>query len=152
MALSEELYDYLRILLLKRPIVYPQPATICGFRPEFLKCHVTADEVQRRWGWPMIVGIEFLDLHGKLYPWPHCVNERGGVLTDFSGGANQPFLGFIVTGHDQIEQFNAVVASYNDMLYDRFASRWSDPRAHSLSDEFLLSLQSSAKLPSLVHL
>ncbi|MEG8019896.1 hypothetical protein [Sphingomonas aerolata] len=100
----------------------------------------------------MIVGIEFLDLHGKLYPWPHCVNERDGVPTDFSGGADQPFLGFIVTGRDQIDQFNAVVASYTDMLNDRLAWRWSDPLAHSLSVEFFGILQSSAKFPKPVHL
>lgn len=94
----------------------------------------------------MIVGIEFLDLHGKLYPWPHCVNNRDGVLTDFSGGADQPFLGFIVTGHDQIPEYNAVTKSYTDMRADRLASRWSDALAQSLSDEFFIILKLSARV------
>jgi hypothetical protein len=152
MGISRYLHDYLRNLLEAGPLSYPQPATLPGLRPHFRQCHIVAEMVQNQRHWPMVVGIQFLDLFGKLYPWPHVVNQRDGQLLDFSGGADQPFLGYVVTGFDQVNEFNAIVAAYDTMNADQQSPRWTDPLAQSLSDDFLERLRSVARFPPRVDL
>ena len=148
--LSTNLYEYLRRLLLTGPLLYPQPYRIPGYQPVFLKCHETAAYISNRFGWPWQPGIQFLDLGGKLYPWPHYVNNRDGQLADFSGGAAQPFIGFVPT--TEVTLLQPIIDSYTRMLgafpdVVRQAQTWDDPLAQRLSEEFFLYLKAAAHFP-----
>lgn len=137
------LYDYLRALLHRGPILFPQPVVVEGFQPTFKQCHLTAAAVEERFCWPSVVGVQFLDLR-KLYPWPHVVNRRGSNLVDLSGSADQPFIGFVETDAEELDEFNAIVRAYDQLGRDQHEDRWSDPIAQALSDEFYEKLKSEA--------
>lgn len=145
--LSLEFYKYLEDILSTREIEYPvgtsQPLP-SGFRPEHLKCHLTAMQVAIDLGCLPVVGVQFLDMNGKLYPWPHMVNRHGGGLIDYSPRPGEPRLGFIETGWGEFHQWRAVTGAYNERAAFAGKPTWGDSRADSLSSQFLERLRERA--------
>jgi|GEM_PF-2061389 len=142
--LSETTYSYLRTLLATRKVTFPEQA-IFMFSEDFvaahLKCHLTAMHVAVEWGYPPVIGIQFIDLHGKLYPWPHMVNRRDDTLIDGSPKPNHRVLGFIETSWDELAEWRGIVAIYNEMAHSAELPNWGDPLADRLTAEFMDGLQ-----------
>lgn len=138
--LSDAGYDYLKALLSSRAPLFPEQAMFMfsgDFQAVHLQCHLTAMQVAVESGHPPVIGIQFIDLHGKLYPWPHMVNRRGDTLIDCSPKPNQPVLGFIETGWDELPQWRRIVTDYNELGSRAEKPSWGDPLADQLSTAFL---------------
>lgn len=95
-------------------------------------------------GWVPVVGVEFLDLNGKLYPWPHMVNRSPRGLVDFSPPVDQPRLGFFETGWSEFHEWRMIIADYNEMQAAGSLPSWGDPLADELTDEFMPALAAAA--------
>lgn len=145
--LSDAAYAYLRALLTERDFVFPERAIFMfshDFSPVHLQCHQTAMQVAIESGWPPVVGIQFIDLRGKLYPWPHMVNRRqDGVLVDCSPKPDHPVLGFIETGWAEFAEWRQVIADYDALGAYADKPCWGDALADRLSEEFLHPIQSA---------
>lgn len=141
---SDAVYGLLRELLDEGEIEFPALSNEPfqdGFIPQFRACHITAERVQSVKGYQPVAGIAFLDLNGKLYPWPHFVNMHPDVgLIDYSPAPDQPVLGFIRVAHHQIPMLQAVVDEYNALAADASSPDWSDPLAAKLHGEFMPKL------------
>jgi hypothetical protein len=143
--ISQEVYEYIRQLLLWGKFQYPIKTFDLfpsGFVPQHLKCHITASQVAVEFGFIPVVGITFLDKSNMLYPWPHIVNSRHGQdLVDFSPALNEPDLGFIVMGWGEWEMWRKITLAYIQISTAAFNGRWNNKFADSLTDEFLIKLR-----------
>jgi len=148
--LLEQDYRFLRGLLDLGDLVTPEPAHFLfsdGFAPTHLKCHMTAMQVAVETGFPPVVGIAFIDLAGKLYPWPHMVNRhRDGMLLDGSPRPDHPLLGFIETGWRSMEHWRRIVTAYDALGTRATALSWGDPLADQLTSDYLPRLRSERDL------
>lgn len=147
--LSEEAYVYLRSKLSERPVIYPEQAIFMfseGFQATHLKCHLTAMQVAVESGFPPVIGIQFIDLYDKLYPWPHMVNRQGTTLIDCSPKANHPVLGFIETSWDDLPVWRRIVTDYNALGTRREMPSWGDPLADRLSADFLALMRAGCRV------
>jgi hypothetical protein len=153
--LSEEGYEYLKSLLGKGKIVFPERAVFMfseDFIAAHLKCHQTAMQVAVESGFPPVVGIQFIDLNGKLYPWPHMVNRRQDALIHCSPRPSEPVLGFIETSWEELPQWRQIVVEYNDLASHVDKPHWGDPYADLLTAEFMAPIRASlqAAAPQIV--
>lgn len=142
--MDASVFEYLRSILLNRrwrSPAYGNHPFIGSFQPKHLQCHQTAVQVAVETGLVPVVGVQFLDLNSKLYPWPHIVNRGAGdVLIDFSPKVAQPRLAFIETGWDEFAMWRAVTAAYNPLVASSPLPRWGEVRADALNDEFMAPL------------
>jgi hypothetical protein len=111
------LYDYLVGLLERRPRLYPslQQRAFAAFSPVHLKCHFTAAQAAIEFAEPPILGIQFLLLNTKLYPWPHMVNQGAHGLVDYSPRVDQEYLGFIAMDWNELPHWRSVTSAYNSL-------------------------------------
>lgn len=139
---------FLRDILTEGRIERPVPLKLAfadNFVPVHLKCHLTAMQVAIETGFEPVIGIAFIDLHEKLYPWPHVVNRRAdGVLVDASPPIPDPVLGFIETGWTAISQWRRIITVYNALAGQAHAARWGDAIADRLTDDFLPGLRAGS--------
>lgn len=139
--LSEQLYVLLNGWLEHRPILYPKSVLLPfgeGFVPTHLDCYGTARKVHEQFGWAVIAGIQFLDLAGKLFPWPHMVNLNGEGfpwgLIDASPEPDQSKLGFVPIRLDETKFWNDITSAYMAAeVGNANGPSWGCPLADGLS-------------------
>lgn len=144
--MTEDIFAYLRRLLSSCPVTHPitYPYAFMGnFRANHRQCHLTAMQVGIEAGHDPVLGIEFLDLNGKLYPWPHMINRGPMGLVDHSPPPEQPKLGFVETGWAEFAQWREVTRIYDILERSAQQPRWGVPAADALTDDFLAVLRAS---------
>ncbi len=138
--ISEMTYKFLEDILSTGLIEFPPVSSEVfpsGHIPKFRDCYVTAAQAESELGLPKVAGVAFLDLAGKLYPWPHFVNMRpSGELVDISPRPDQPMLGFIRIGHHQIPPLQTVINEYDALAAQLHAPTWNDALADALTEQF----------------
>lgn len=122
-------------------IFHPALAQKHGYEAEFRQCHITAEVIKNAHGWPMIMGLSFLDKHNKLLVWPHVVNESApGFWLDFSPAPKERVLGFAPFNWDA-ERFNSINADYDSLAANGLLPSYGDPLADKLTADFLEPLR-----------
>lgn len=139
--ISPQVHAFLNQMLSTGTVEFP-PAIAepfaSGFEPHFQACHITAAKAEAEKGYPAVAGVAFLNLNGKLYPWPHFVNMRAsGELVDFSPRPDQAMLGFIRIAFHQRPMMQPIIDQYNALHANAGAPVWNDQLADGLGAQHM---------------
>lgn len=138
--LQQREYEVLRGLLeagnFQTPILVHR--TLTYITQGTLTCHLVAMQAGIETGEPPVLGVHFLDLHGKLFPWAHAVNSSQMGLVDYSQDRIVlPDFGFAKMGWDRFVEWRNIMAAYRPSEVTKSLPSWGDPLADALSEQFL---------------